>query len=55
MINYFSIALKLYPIALFKGQYVLIGIPGEPLPVTCEEDIFAMIDYPYKKPEERSV
>lgn len=31
------------------------GIPGEPVPVTCEEDIFIMIDYPYKKPEERSV
>lgn len=31
------------------------GTPGESLPVSCEEDIFDYIDYPYKKPEERSV
>ncbi|XP_067010757.2 DNA polymerase beta isoform X1 [Anabrus simplex] len=29
------------------------GVPGEPVPVTSEEDIFDYIDYPYKKPEER--
>lgn len=31
------------------------GTPGEPLPVTCEEDIFEYISYPYKKPEERDI
>ncbi|KAG8229141.1 hypothetical protein J437_LFUL009210 [Ladona fulva] len=31
------------------------GIPGEPLEVTSEEDIFDYINYPYKKPEERSM
>ncbi|XKL59996.1 hypothetical protein PGB90_001012 [Kerria lacca] len=31
------------------------GVPGEPLLVTCEEDIFDYIDYPYKKPEERNI
>ncbi|XP_071439901.1 DNA polymerase beta-like [Hetaerina americana] len=30
------------------------GIPGEPVPVSSEEDIFEYINYPYKKPEERS-
>lgn len=30
------------------------GVPGEPLPVTCERDIFEYINYPYKKPEERN-
>lgn len=31
------------------------GTPGEPLPVSCEEDIFDYIDYPYKKPDERNL
>ncbi|KFM83061.1 DNA polymerase beta, partial [Stegodyphus mimosarum] len=26
------------------------GVPGEPLPVTSERDIFEYIDYPYKEP-----
>ncbi|KAH3866823.1 DNA polymerase beta-like isoform X2 [Dreissena polymorpha] len=30
------------------------GVPGEPLPVTCEEDIFDYIDMEYKKPAERN-
>ncbi|KAK7111393.1 hypothetical protein V1264_011031 [Littorina saxatilis] len=30
------------------------GVPGEPLPVTSEEDIFDYIDMKYKKPSERS-
>ena len=29
------------------------GVPGEPLPVQSEKDIFEYIDYPYKKPHER--
>ena len=32
------------------------GVPGEPIiPVESKEDIFDIINYPYKKPEERSV
>lgn len=31
------------------------GIPGEPLPVTCEEDIFDYVGMDYKKPEERNL
>ncbi|CAK1601026.1 unnamed protein product [Parnassius mnemosyne] len=31
------------------------GVPGEPVPITSEEDIFDYIDYPYKKPEERNL
>ncbi|XP_013142721.1 PREDICTED: DNA polymerase beta-like isoform X1 [Papilio polytes] len=31
------------------------GVPGEPVPITCEEDIFDYIEYPYKKPEERNL
>jgi len=31
------------------------GIPGEPVEITSEEDIFDYIDYPYKKPEERNL
>ncbi|KAK4877994.1 hypothetical protein RN001_010500 [Aquatica leii] len=30
------------------------GVPGEPLPITCEEDIFDFINFPYKTPNERS-
>ncbi|XP_014251968.1 DNA polymerase beta-like [Cimex lectularius] len=29
------------------------GVPGEPVKVTSEEDIFDYIDFPYKKPMER--
>lgn len=29
------------------------GIPGEPLPVTSERDVFDYIDFPYKRPSER--
>ncbi|XP_047989806.1 DNA polymerase beta-like [Leguminivora glycinivorella] len=31
------------------------GVPGEPVPVSSEEDIFDYIDYPYKKPEDRNM
>lgn len=30
------------------------GVPGEPLPVTSEEDVFEYIDMKYKKPSERN-
>ncbi|KAF2896363.1 hypothetical protein ILUMI_09826 [Ignelater luminosus] len=30
------------------------GVPGEPLEINSEEDIFDFINYPFKKPEERS-
>jgi hypothetical protein len=32
---------------------LVLGIPGEPVVVTSEEDIFEYIGYPYKKPSER--
>ncbi|CAH2245855.1 jg8528 [Pararge aegeria aegeria] len=31
------------------------GVPGEPVPITSEEDVFDYIDYPYKQPEERNM
>lgn len=31
------------------------GVPGEPIPVTSEEEIFEILNYPYKKPEERNL
>ncbi|KPI92718.1 DNA polymerase beta [Papilio xuthus] len=31
------------------------GVPGEPVPIASEEDIFDYIEYPYKKPEERNL
>ncbi|KAF6023413.1 POLB [Bugula neritina] len=31
------------------------GDPGEALPVSCEEDIFDYIDFPYKKPQDRNL
>jgi hypothetical protein len=38
----------------FIGHFSLVlGIPGEPIVVTSEEDIFEYIGYPYKKPSER--
>lgn len=30
------------------------GIPGEPVEISSEEDIFDYIDYPYRKPEDRN-
>ncbi|KAL4241067.1 hypothetical protein ACF0H5_001845 [Mactra antiquata] len=30
------------------------GVPGEPLPVSCEEDIFDYVDMTFKKPSERN-
>lgn len=30
------------------------GVPGDPLPVSSERDIFDYIDFPFKKPEERN-
>lgn len=30
------------------------GIPGEPVVITSEEDIFEYIGYAYKKPSERN-
>ncbi|KAK3931439.1 DNA polymerase beta [Frankliniella fusca] len=31
------------------------GVPGEPVFLTSEKDIFEYIDYPYKAPEDRSI
>jgi len=31
------------------------GAPGEPLPLSSEEDIFDYMDYPYRRPEERNL
>ena len=31
------------------------GVPGEPIPVESEEEIFDILDYTYKKPEERNM
>jgi DNA polymerase beta len=31
------------------------GIPGEPVPASSEEEIFQIIDFPFKKPEERNL
>ncbi|XP_033225029.1 DNA polymerase beta-like [Belonocnema kinseyi] len=30
------------------------GVPGDAEPITCEEDIFKIIEFPYKTPEERN-
>ena len=35
--------------------FFIKGIPGEPIQVSSEEDIFSLIDFPYKKPEDRNV
>ena len=34
---------------------VVSGVPGESIPVESEEDVFEVLDYPYKKPSERNV
>ncbi|CAH2016654.1 unnamed protein product [Acanthoscelides obtectus] len=31
----------------------ITGVPGEPVEINAEEDVFDYIDYPYKKPENR--
>ncbi|WAQ97133.1 DPOLB-like protein [Mya arenaria] len=47
--DYRRIDIRLIP----KDQYYCV--PGEPLPVTCEEDIFDYLDMPFKKPSERNL
>ncbi len=32
-----------------------LGVPGEPVLVESEQDIFEIIDYSYKKPDERNL
>ena len=36
-------------------DWLISGVPGEPIPVSSEEEIFEIIDFPYKKPEDRNV
>ncbi|XP_064382642.1 DNA polymerase beta-like [Halichondria panicea] len=31
------------------------GVPGEAIPVTSEEEVFDILNYPFKKPEERNL
>lgn len=31
------------------------GFVGEPVPISCEEDIFEYINFPFRRPEERSM
>ena len=50
-----SLSLSLHSSVQFSVYYHPTGVPGEPIPVECEEDIFDIINFPYKKPEERSV
>jgi len=38
----------------FIQYFYFSGVPGEPLPVTSEEDIFDFIDMAYKKPTQRN-
>lgn len=35
-------------------SFIDLGIPGEPVEISSEEDIFDFIGYTYKTPEERS-
>lgn len=46
---------KLFLILVFLHFVNMLGIPGEPVDITSEEDIFEYINYPYKKPEERNL
>lgn len=36
-------------------RWICAGVAGEPILVSSEEEIFQVIDFPYKKPEERNV
>lgn len=48
---------SLYVGTVSHGKVVLSptpGVPGEPLPVSSEEDIFDYLDMAYKKPAERN-
>lgn len=31
------------------------GVAGEPVPITCERDVFEYINMPYKEPPERNL
>lgn len=38
----------------FNNIYVcLIGVPGEPVPISSERDIFDCIEYDYREPKDR--
>ena len=44
---------------LYKYIYIYIyiydaGTPGEAEKITCEEDIFRILELPYKKPKDRN-
>lgn len=39
--------------AILSNCLIKTGTPGEPLPVTSEEDIFDILGVDYKKPSER--
>lgn len=36
-------------------DYLYVGVPGEPLPVTAEQDVFDYIGMNYKQPHERNM
>jgi hypothetical protein len=41
-------------LSIAKICVVVTGIPGEPLPVSSEEDVFDYVGMKFKKPSERS-
>lgn len=47
---------KIWSIFLFvtDNNLSILGVPGEPVEITSEEDIFVCINYPYKNPEDRN-
>ena len=43
------------PPTLTFDLHMHAGVPGEPIPVSSEEDIFDIIEMAYKNPEERNL
>ena len=44
----------LCPEVYIRSDVYYTGIPGEAIPVEAEEEIFAIIEFPYKAPHERN-
>jgi DNA polymerase beta len=39
------------------GLYMMgdTGVPGDPLPISSEQDVFEILGVPYRSPEQRSL
>lgn len=51
---YYILYIEWKPFSECIQLQIILGVPGEPVEITSEKDIFDCIEYPYKNPEERN-